>query len=74
MYHSKFAEISSKRKFATAKFLNSENSHLRNFARANIRSCEISTKRNFAGSGAGVVMKTFCSDRFKPLARVIYLV
>ena len=58
-----FAEISSERKFATAKFRNSENSQARNFHKATLN-----------WQWRRVVMKTFCWDRFKPLARVIYLV
>ena len=62
----------------------------RNFVGAKIRNCEISQSRNFAGAKNSqlrnfhkakfcwqwrrVVIKTFCSDRFKPLARGIYLV
>ena len=90
LFSRKFDEISSKRSrifvesneislsswrncaSTEAKFRFAEVSSERNFARAKIGSCEISSKRNFAGSGG--VMKNFCSDRFKPLARVIYLV
>ena len=59
----RFAEISSERKFALAKFRQGENSQLRNFHKA-----------KFCWQWRRVVMKTFRSDRFKPLARVIYLV
>ena len=58
-----FAEISSERKFATAKLRHGKNSHPRNFHKA-----------KFYWQWRRVVMKTFCSDRLKPLARVIYLV
>ena len=57
------AEISSERKFAPAKFRNSENSHWRNFHKA-----------KFRWQWKRAVIKTLCSDHFKPLARVIYLV
>ena len=56
-------EISQWRKFALAKFRQGENSQLRN-----------SHEAKFCWQWGRVVMKTFCSDRFKPLARVIYLV
>ena len=59
----RFAEISSERKFATAKFRQGENSQLRNFYKA-----------KFCWQWRRVVIKTFCSDRIKSLARVIYLV
>ena len=74
-----------KRNFVLPKFRRSENSQLRNFAIAKIRIREISLRQKFAAAKffhkaifywqwGRVVMKTFCSDRFKPLARVIYLV
>ena len=59
----RFAEISSEQKFATAKFRNSENSQVRNFHKA-----------TFYWQWRRIVMKTFCWERFEPLARVIYLV
>ena len=52
-----------KRNFVLQKFLRGENSQLQNFHKA-----------KFCWQQRRVVMKTFCSDRFKPLARVIYLV
>ena len=69
-----FAEISSERKFATA-----------NFAIVTIRAREISPgrenlqlrnfhKAKFCWQWRRVVIKTFCSDRFKSLSRVIYVV
>ena len=52
-----------KRNFAIAKIRARENSQLRNFHKA-----------KFCWQWRRVVIKTFCSDRFKSLARVIYLV
>ena len=63
----RFAEISSERRFATAKFRNSENSRSRKFAAAKFPQSEI------CWQWRRVVIKTFSSDRFKSLARVIYL-
>ena len=52
-----------KRNFVLPKFRRSENSQLRNFHKA-----------KFCWQWRRVVIKTFCSNRFKSLARVVYIV